>query len=150
LTSAISLDDARAQNAAVAGRKAAVLAELLAAGFPVPDGFVMPAGEDLPTMLADLPGCGPGDLADAERLQAGEILVAPLTTPAWTPLFRIAAGVVTDVGSAMSHASIVAREYGIPAVVGCGDATARLTVGQRVMVDGAAGTVTRADFRRAK
>jgi pyruvate,water dikinase len=85
------------------------------------------------------------DLADAARLQPGEILVAPLTTPAWTPLFRIAAGVVTDVGSAMSHASIVAREYGIPAVVGCGDATTRLTAGQRVMVDGAGGTVTRAD-----
>jgi len=85
------------------------------------------------------------DLADAGRLQPGEILVAPLTTPAWTPLFRIAAGVVTDVGNAMSHTSIVAREYGIPAVVGCGDATVRLTVGQRVMVDGAAGTVTRED-----
>jgi pyruvate,water dikinase len=64
------------------------------------------------------------DLADVERLQPGEILVTPVTTPAWTPLFRIAAGVVTDVGNAMSHTSIVAREYGIPAVVGCGDATA--------------------------
>jgi pyruvate,water dikinase len=85
------------------------------------------------------------DLADAERLQPGEILVAPVTTPAWTPLFRIAAGIVTDVGNAMSHTSIVAREYGIPAVVGCGDATARLTDGARVTVDGAAGTVTRAD-----
>jgi phosphohistidine swiveling domain-containing protein len=85
------------------------------------------------------------DLTEAERLRPGEILVAPLTTPAWTPLFRIVAGVVTDVGNAMSHTSIVAREYGIPSVVGCGDATARLTVGQRVMVDGAAGTVTRAD-----
>ncbi len=83
------------------------------------------------------------DLADAARLQPGEILVAPVTTPAWTPLFRIAAAVVTDVGNAMSHTSIVAREYGIPAVVGCGDATTRLTVGQHVMVDGAAGTVTR-------
>jgi phosphohistidine swiveling domain-containing protein len=85
------------------------------------------------------------DLAGAERLQPGEILVAPLTTPAWTPLFRIAAGVVTDVGNAMSHTSIVAREYGIPTVVGCGDATARLTDGSRVTVDGAAGTVARAD-----
>lgn len=84
------------------------------------------------------------DLAEAERLRPGDILVAPLTTPAWTPLFRIAAGVVTDVGNAMSHTSIVAREYGIPAVVGCGDATARLTDGERVTVDGAAGTVTRA------
>jgi phosphoenolpyruvate synthase/pyruvate phosphate dikinase len=88
------------------------------------------------------------DLADAGCLQPGEILVAPMTTPAWTALFRIAAGVVTDVGNAMSHTSIVAREYGIPSVVGCGDATARLSVGQRVMVDGAAGTITRADYSR--
>jgi rifampicin phosphotransferase len=86
-----------------------------------------------------------GNLAHAERLQPGEILVAPVTTPAWTPSFRIAAGIVTDVGNAMSHTSIVAREYGIPAVVGCGDATARLKDGERVTVDGAAGTVTRAD-----
>ena len=87
------------------------------------------------------------DLADTARLKPGEILVAPVTTPAWTPLFRIAAGVVTDVGNAMSHTSIVAREYGIPAVVGCGDATARLTDGERVTVDGAAGTVTRSGLK---
>jgi phosphohistidine swiveling domain-containing protein len=85
------------------------------------------------------------DFVDAVRLKPGEILVAPLTTPAWAPTFRIAAAVVTDVGNAMSHTSIVAREYGIPVVVGCGDATARLTDGERVTVDGAAGTVTRAD-----
>jgi pyruvate,water dikinase len=85
------------------------------------------------------------DFVDAARLKPGEILVAPLTTPGWTPLFQIAAGIVTDVGNAMSHTSIVAREYGIPAVVGCGDATARLHDGERVTVDGAAGTVTRAD-----
>ncbi len=64
-----------------------------------------------------------------DQLQAGEILVAPLTAPAWTPLFTRAAAVVTDVGSAAAHASIIAREYGIPAVVGCGDATARLRRG---------------------
>jgi phosphoenolpyruvate synthase/pyruvate phosphate dikinase len=304
----ISLDDPRAQDSAAAGRKAAVLAQLLAAGFPIPDGFVVPAGADLPATLADLPGGGSalerfavrssaaaedrsdfsfagqyetrlgvaraelekaircvggsgksdrareysgnaggdaiavlvqrmlhpraagvaftadpisGDrdvtlitavsglgeslvsgqiggeswrvkegravsdtrgraptgavltnqevrtIADLARrvevlfgvpqdiewllqarpmsLKPGEILVAPLVTPAWTPLFRIAAGVVTDVGNAMSHTSIVAREYGIPAVVGCGDATSRLIDGERVTVDGAAGTVTRAD-----
>ena len=61
-----------------------------------------------------------------DTLQQGEILVAPLTAPAWTPLFTRAAAVVTDVGSPASHASIIAREYGIPAIVGCGDATARL------------------------
>ena len=72
-----------------------------------------------------------------DELQAGEILVAPLTAPAWTPLFTRAAAVVTDVGSAASHASIIAREYGIPAVVGCVDATSRLHTGMRVTVDGA-------------
>jgi pyruvate,water dikinase len=78
---------------------------------------------------------------DFEALQPGEILVAPLTAPAWTPLFTKAAAVVTDVGSASSHASIIAREYGIPAVVGCGDATARLRTGMRVTVDGSTGNV---------
>jgi pyruvate,water dikinase len=76
-----------------------------------------------------------------EDLQPGEILVAPMTAPAWTPLFSRAAAVVTDVGSAASHASIIAREYGIPAVVGCGDATARLRTGMRVTVDGSTGNV---------
>jgi pyruvate,water dikinase len=76
-----------------------------------------------------------------DQLLAGEILVAPLTAPAWTPLFTRAAAVVTDVGSAASHASIIAREYGIPAVVGCGDATARLRTGTRVTVDGSTGNV---------
>ena len=76
-----------------------------------------------------------------DELQPGEILVAPLTAPAWTPLFTRAAAVVTDVGSAAAHASIIAREYGIPAVVGCGDATARLRTGMRVTVDGSTGNV---------
>lgn len=76
-----------------------------------------------------------------EELETGEILVAPLTAPAWTPLFRRAAAVVTDVGSPAAHASIIAREYGIPAIVGCGDATARLQTGQRVTVDGTNGNV---------
>jgi phosphohistidine swiveling domain-containing protein len=78
---------------------------------------------------------------DFDQLQSGEILVAPLTAPAWTPLFTRAAGIVTDVGSLASHASIIAREYGIPAVVGCGDATARLATGMRVTVDGSTGNV---------
>lgn len=79
--------------------------------------------------------------AQFDELQAGEILVAPLTAPAWTPLFTRAAAVVTDVGSAAAHASIIAREYGIPAVVGCGDATVRLRTGMRVTVDGETGNV---------
>jgi rifampicin phosphotransferase len=78
---------------------------------------------------------------DFAELQAGEILVAPLTAPAWTPLFNKAAAVVTDVGSAAAHAAVIAREYGIPAIVGCGDATARLKTGMRVTVDGNTGNV---------
>jgi pyruvate,water dikinase len=81
---------------------------------------------------------GPDDFDD---LQPGEILVAPLTAPAWTPLFTRAAAVITDVGSAAAHASIIAREFGIPAVVGCGDATRRLSTGMRVTVDGNTGNV---------
>ena len=80
-----------------------------------------------------------------DELQPGEILVAPLTAPAWTPLFTRAAAVVTDVGSAAAHASIIAREYGIPAVVGCGDATARLSTGMQVTVDGSTGNVEPAE-----
>jgi rifampicin phosphotransferase len=76
-----------------------------------------------------------------DELESGEILVASLTAPAWTPLFTRAAAVVTDVGSPAAHASIIAREYGIPAVVGCGDATARLRTGMRVTVDGTTGNV---------
>jgi pyruvate,water dikinase len=76
-----------------------------------------------------------------DELQPGEILVAPLTAPAWTPLFTRAAAVVTDIGSVAAHAAIIAREYGIPAVVGCTDATARLRTGMRVTVDGSTGNV---------
>jgi pyruvate,water dikinase len=76
-----------------------------------------------------------------DAFQAGEILVAPITAPAWTPLFSRAAGLVTDVGSAASHASLVAREFGIPAVVGTGDATRRLQTGMRVTIDGGTGVV---------
>jgi len=75
------------------------------------------------------------------RLQPGDVLIAPLTTPAWTPLFAHAAAVVTDTGSPLAHASLAAREYGIPAVVGTGNATARLQDGQQVLVDGTTGLV---------
>jgi pyruvate,water dikinase len=75
------------------------------------------------------------------HLGPGEILVAPSTDPAWTPLFLTAGGLVMEAGGILSHGSVVAREYGIPAVVGVADATARLTTGQHVRIDGAAGTV---------
>jgi pyruvate,water dikinase len=78
---------------------------------------------------------------DFSQLQPGDILVAGITTPAWTPLFPMAAGVVTDIGGPLSHGSIVAREYGIPAVLGTGIATRRIKSGQTITVDGSAGTV---------
>jgi rifampicin phosphotransferase len=78
---------------------------------------------------------------DFDRFQQGEVLVASATAPAWTPLFGLAAAVVTDGGTLAAHASLVAREYGIPAVVGTGDATGRLGDGQVVTVDGGAGVV---------
>ena len=74
-------------------------------------------------------------------LRHGEILVCPGTDPAWTPLFLSAGGLVTEVGGMMTHGSVVAREYGIPAVVGVHQATTRLTTGQRVRLDGTAGTI---------
>jgi pyruvate,water dikinase len=82
---------------------------------------------------------GPEDFG---KMSPGEILVANITTPAWTPLFAMAAGVVTDVGGPLSHGSIVAREYGIPAVLGTGVATRRIRNGQTITVDGSSGTVT--------
>jgi phosphohistidine swiveling domain-containing protein len=78
---------------------------------------------------------------DFARFRPGAVLVAPVTTPAWTPLFAHAAAVVTDSGSVAAHASLIAREYGIPAVVATGDATVRLRDGQLVTVDGSAGFV---------
>ncbi|MCX6538732.1 MAG: PEP-utilizing enzyme [Acidobacteria bacterium] len=75
-------------------------------------------------------------------MKAGGILVAPMTAPAWTPLLAMASGVVTDVGNLLSHTSIVAREYGIPAVIGTGIATRRIANGQIVTVDGDLGIVT--------
>lgn len=76
-------------------------------------------------------------------VQPGEILVAPYTDPGWTPLFVAAAGVVTEVGGLMTHGSLVAREYGLPAVVGVEDATRLLRSGQLIRVDGDRGWVER-------
>ena len=79
------------------------------------------------------------------HLAEGEILVAPSTDPGWTPLFLTASGLVMEMGGAMSHGAVVAREYGIPAVVGVPDATERIRSGDRVTVDGTAGTVVIGD-----
>ena len=76
-----------------------------------------------------------------ETLKPGEILVAPFTDPGWTPLFVNAAGLITEVGGLMTHGSVVAREYGIPAVVGVVDATRLIESGQRLRVHGDGGYI---------
>ena len=83
--------------------------------------------------------------ADFLQMEPGTILVCSTTTPAWTPLFSQARGLVTDIGGVLAHGSIVAREYGIPAVLGTGIATTRIRSGQTILVDGDAGTVTLLD-----
>ncbi|MEZ5192717.1 MAG: PEP-utilizing enzyme [Nocardioides sp.] len=75
-------------------------------------------------------------------LQEGEILVAPLTAPSWAPVFNKIKATVTDVGGMMSHAAIVCREYGLPAVTGTAFATKQITTGQMLRVDGNTGKVT--------
>ena len=75
------------------------------------------------------------------HLDPGEILVCPGTDPAWTPLFLAAGGLVMEVGGMMTHGSVVAREYGIPAVVGVHQATTRLQTGQKIRVDGSTGVI---------
>ena len=79
---------------------------------------------------------------DFDKMIPDSILVCPLTTPAWTQLFPHAIGLVTDIGSILAHGSIVAREYGIPAVLGIGDATQRIKNGQTITIDGNKGVVT--------
>jgi pyruvate,water dikinase len=76
------------------------------------------------------------------HLEPGEILVAPSTDPGWTPLFLTAGGLVMEMGGSNSHGAVVAREYGIPAVVGVPDATHKIETGQLITVDGAAGLVS--------
>jgi pyruvate,water dikinase len=80
-----------------------------------------------------------------DEVELGEILVCPITAPSWAPVFAKIAGAVSDVGGIMSHAAIVSREYGLPAVVGTGFGTKQIQTGQRVRVDGNEGTVTVVD-----
>ena len=100
------------------------------------------------TGFAGSPGTAEGTarvLLDVRRLaelEPGEILIAPVTSPSWTPVFGKIAAAVSDIGGIMSHAAIVSREYGLPAVVGTGTATSRIQTGDRVRVDGDTGTVT--------
>jgi len=82
---------------------------------------------------------GPDDFS---RVESGDVLVTTTTTPAWTPLFPSLAALVTETGGILSHAAVVAREYGLPAVVGAAGATKAIADGARVRVDGTAGTIT--------
>lgn len=106
--------------------------------------------EEDPSTIRGNPGSGGvfegtvriiNSLDEGHMLQSGEILVTSTTNIGWTPLFPRAAAVVTDIGMPLAHAAIVAREIGIPAVVGCGNATTRLKTGDRVVVDGDQGVV---------
>jgi phosphohistidine swiveling domain-containing protein len=87
------------------------------------------------------PACVLGGPQDFAQMRPGDVLVAGTTTPAWTPLFAMASAIVTDLGGPLSHGSIVAREYSIPAVMGTGVATRRIKSGQMITVDGTQGTV---------
>lgn len=75
-------------------------------------------------------------------VRPGEVVICPYTNPAWTPLFAMAAGVITEVGGTLSHAAIIAREYGIPAVLGVAEATTRIANGDLITIDGTVGTIT--------
>jgi pyruvate,water dikinase len=85
------------------------------------------------------------DVSEFGKLKTGDVLVAPVTNPAWTPLFQRAVAVVVDTGGAASHAAIVAREYGIPAVMATIKGTKELADGQWIQVDGAGGLVLKAE-----
>ena len=81
-------------------------------------------------------------VAEIGRIQQGDILVCQVTNPTWSPIFQKISAAVSDIGGSMSHMAIVAREYGLPAVVGTGSATTKIKDGQRIRVDGGRGVVT--------
>lgn len=106
------------------------------------DGKLILTGIGTSAGVVTAPACILHGPADFERFRRGDVLVAVTTTPAWTPLFASAGAVVTDIGGPLSHSSIVAREYGIPAVMAAHAATRSIRSGQMVTVDGGGGTVT--------
>lgn len=105
-----------------------------------------PAGH--PDGVAASPGVHTGTVRvvrgpeDFDRVRPGDVLVAPLTTSSWEVLFPLIGALVTEGGGQLSHPAIVAREYGLPAIVGCEGATTRFTTGQTVTVDGSTGVIT--------
>lgn len=134
-------------HATVARRRAryATLGQWQAGAFSALPASIDPTA--LLTGIAASPGTGSGPVrvvhspAEFGKVQPGDVLVARYTDPNWTPLFRRVAAVVADSGGMASHAAIVAREYGVPAVLGTAEATLRLQDGQRVLVDGNRGVV---------
>ncbi|MFV0373411.1 PEP/pyruvate-binding domain-containing protein [Microbacterium sp.] len=146
-------DDTRVDVRAAALRRRAAYAERASAPLIAPS-TLYPNRRAGDAVVAGTPGGGGRaqgpvrvihDVTEFARLQPGEVLVCPATNPSWTPLFARAAAVVVDNGGVASHAAIVAREYGLPAVMGTGDGTRVLTDGDLVRVDGDLGTVTAAD-----
>ncbi|PXV90321.1 pyruvate,water dikinase [Lachnotalea glycerini] len=106
------------------------------------DGKIVLTGIGTSIGIVTASACVLNSPADFESFQPGSVLVAVTTTPAWTPLFALASAIVTDIGGPLSHSSIVAREYGIPAVMATHTATRTIKNGQMITVDGSAGTVT--------
>ncbi len=106
------------------------------------DGKIVLTGIGTSPGVVTAPACVLNSPADFEKFQPGSILIAVTTTPAWTQLFASASAIVTDIGGPLSHSSIVAREYGIPAVMATHTATRTIQNGQMITVDGATGEVT--------
>jgi pyruvate,water dikinase len=106
------------------------------------DGKVTLTGLGTSSGKVTAPACVLYGPEDFPKMKPGDVLVATTTTPAWTPLFAMASAVVTDIGGPLSHSSIVAREYGIPAVMAARNATRHIKNGQTVTVNGSTGTVT--------
>jgi pyruvate,water dikinase len=120
-----------------------------ATGFQAPNEIGLPEA----SIGADLTGLGASrgvvrgtariarTVEEAARVEAGSILVCPFTDPGWTPVLDRVAGVVTETGGLLSHAAVICREYGIPAVLGVAQATERIADGATIAIDGGRGTV---------
>jgi rifampicin phosphotransferase len=118
---------------------------LLAASQQSEDGNVLLSGSPGSPGIASGPARIVHDVSEFGKLRSGDVLIAPVTNPAWTPLFQRAVGVVVDTGGTASHAAIVAREYGVPAVMGTMNATQQLRDGQWIQIDGSRGLVLKAE-----
>jgi len=115
------------------------------------DGEALEPGTELTSGYGSSPGVATGpvriieDIDEADRIEEGDVIVTEMTAPDMVPAMKRSAGILTDEGGMTSHAAIVSRELGVPAIVGCGDATDVLTDGQRITLDGQKGTVVVAE-----